>query len=250
MRSLCGVLAATLVAGSVSTTAAHATVVLSDNFDSENGGASALNYTGFANWKAFPSLAGPVNLVHSGDFGTSCMGGVGSCVDMGPTGYLESKQSYALNKGDLVNFSFYVSGDQQGGLGDFLLSWFYFSSPVTMRNIKVVSPYGVYNLGTRTVPFGLGVGNQFETFPSTTPFMLDSFSFRAGNASTFTARIQGGGYGVVWPFPHGPVVDNAQISIAAPAPEPSVWALMLAGLGSVGAALRLSRRCTLTLDAA
>jgi hypothetical protein len=43
---------------------AAATVIFSDNFNGENGGSEALNYTGFANWTVF--LPGSVDLIGNG----------------------------------------------------------------------------------------------------------------------------------------------------------------------------------------
>src|SRR5258708_34829573 len=89
--------------------AAHATTVLSDNVNSEAGGFSSLNSTGFANWTS--TGAGGVDVVRTGDFGLTCQGGSGSCVDLagspGP-GQITSTASYAFHTGQTVTLSFDV----------------------------------------------------------------------------------------------------------------------------------------------
>ncbi|MEO8714272.1 MAG: PEP-CTERM sorting domain-containing protein [Acetobacteraceae bacterium] len=58
-------LAAVLVSTVLAATAARASVVLSDNFDTENGGVGQLNYTNFAN---FTVSTGSVDLIGNGFF--------------------------------------------------------------------------------------------------------------------------------------------------------------------------------------
>src|SRR5690349_11263550 len=81
----------------------QATTVFSDNFDAENGGATALNYTGFTNF----DVEGQVDLVKTGDFGIVCAGGSGSCVDLDGTsgpGRLLTSSSFSFNAGDTIRF--------------------------------------------------------------------------------------------------------------------------------------------------
>jgi len=91
---------------------ASGTVVFSDNFDTENGGKAALNYTGFANWTV--TGGGTVDLIGNGSW--DFLPGHGMYVDLdGSTlnaGLMAHVQS--LNAGSYV-FSFDLAGNQYAG---------------------------------------------------------------------------------------------------------------------------------------
>ena len=59
-----------------------------------------------------------MDLVHSGDFGITCFGGAGSCVDLdgstNASGTLNSV-SFAFSAGQSVTLSWELSGNQRGG---------------------------------------------------------------------------------------------------------------------------------------
>ncbi|NNM77224.1 PEPxxWA-CTERM sorting domain-containing protein [Sphingomonas sp. ID1715] len=217
---------------------AYATTVFSDNFDAENGGATALNYSGFANF----NVNGQVDLVKSGDFGIVCAGGSGSCVDLDGTsgpGTLLTSTSFSFNAGDMVRFTFDISGNQRGGASDPFKAGFSFGDSVTMIN------YGYNFSGTDVIAFanvtttGVTTSTQID---ATDPFSTKSIFFTAGNAGTlrFTLGTDSGDN-------VGPVVDNLRLDVNAAVPEPASWALMIAGFGLAGAALR--RRTLVALAA-
>jgi hypothetical protein len=89
------------------------TILLEDNFDTENGGSSSGNYFGFANWNV---ANGTVDLIATGGWGITCAGGNGMCVDLdGSTdsaGQMESKEVFNLEIGT-YKLSFDLSGNQR-----------------------------------------------------------------------------------------------------------------------------------------
>jgi hypothetical protein len=97
------------------TSASAAQVLLQDNFNAENGGTGVLNYNGFANWNV---VNGAVDLIGNGYFEfISSANGRGLYVDMdGSTnkaGTIESKNTFAFNKGDLIKLTFQLAGNQR-----------------------------------------------------------------------------------------------------------------------------------------
>ena len=112
---------------------ASAGVVFTDNFDGQGtANTSDLNFLGLANFFAPPS-EGSIDLVQSGQFGITCAGGNGKCVDLdGSTnngGTLVSKTLYSFNTGDLIDLTFQISGDQRNAGPDL---WFggFFNLPI------------------------------------------------------------------------------------------------------------------------
>lgn len=96
---------------------AQATVLLSDNFNSENAGAGTLNYAGFANWTVSD---GSVDLCGNGF--CDVLPGNGLYVDMdgstGNAGKLTSVATFTLTPGLTYTLSFDLAGNQRGGTGD------------------------------------------------------------------------------------------------------------------------------------
>ena len=219
-----------LIAASCLSTASQATVVLSDNFDTENGGLTALQYTGFTN---FNVTGTGVDLVRTPDFGITCAGGSGSCVDLSGTpgpGGLESKLSYAFHAGDLVTLTFDVSGNQRNGAGLFDPFGAGFALTGTGRDLTTGDTYGNVDVNPGDF-FDIEEvtdtnGNSFSTY---------SLSFRAvtdGSAQVVFDTTEGGDV--------GPLLDNVSLDISA-APEPETWAMLLIGLFGIGGMLRWSR---------
>lgn len=84
-----------------------ATFSLSDNFNTENGGAAQLSYTNFTNWNVSKA---DVDLIGNGNF--DFFPGNGLYVDLNGAapGGLTSKITYAFNTGDVVNLGFRLAG--------------------------------------------------------------------------------------------------------------------------------------------
>jgi|GEM_PF-692370 len=209
---------------------AHASNVFSDNFDTENGGATALQYTGFANF----NVTGGVDLVKNGDYGVMAFGNTGSAVDLSGTpgpGQLTSIASFNFNAGDQVRLSYELGGDQRGGTEDWYAD-FFFSGATGMLN------YGFNYFGADVIAFpglttttfvGTGTG-----ISSSDPYALRSIFFTAASAGSLTFAIGTTTAGNV-----GPMLDNVSLDIS-PVPEPS--SLALAGLGGLSLVIGAYRR--------
>jgi hypothetical protein len=184
---------------------AQAAVVLSENFDGQNGGASALNYTGFTNF----TVEGQVDLVRSGDFGITCSG---SCVDLdgssGPGALVSGLFSH--NAGDVFTFQFVIGGNQRmvSGSDDVFLSLY----------------NGATNALIETGSISIASGAPFTTFN-------DSWTF--ASAGTFYFKL-----GTTSGDNQGPLVDSILVNNTSAVPEPATWAMMIGGFGLVGASMR------------
>jgi hypothetical protein len=220
---------ATILAASCALLApAHATTVFSDNFNSENGGLTALNYTSFTNFVS--TGAGDVDLVAMPNgFGITC---AGSCVDLdgspGP-GTFTSISSFAFNAGDTVRLFFSLGGNQRGGASDNWFSGFDFGSNTSLTNFGFNYFGGDVNLGPIT---SLGFSSNTSVNPGD-PFSLRSIFFTAAQAGSVKFS-----FGTDSADNIGPLLDNVSLDVSAAVPEPSTWMMLLAGFGLVGAALR------------
>ena len=228
------ILALAVTAASLAVAApASAGTVFTDNFDGENGGASSLQYTGFANF----TVSGGVDLVATPNFGITCAGGSGSCVDLDGTpgpGILTSASSFSFNAGDFIRFSFDVSGSQRSQAADGFFAGFIFSDPnqfisnvgqniTGMDEILIPAIYG----STRII---------MPDIPGTDPFSRRSIFFTANDAGSFMFNI-----GTDSADNLGPLVDNLQLDITSnvgAVPEPATWAMMILGFGLVGGFMR------------
>jgi PEP-CTERM motif len=209
---------------------AQASVVFTDNFNAENGGNTALNYTSFANFAS--SGGGFVDLVKTGDFGIACAGGSGACVDLdgspGP-GQLTSIASFSFNAGDTIRLSYSLSGNQRVGGPDQWYSGFSFGSSTTLNG------YGFNYFGS-----DITVGNFVTTSINTSTatvlgngFTTKSLFFTAGNAGSLKFFIGTNSADNI-----GPILDNVSLDIGAAVPEPATWAMMILGFGVIGMSLR------------
>jgi PEP-CTERM motif len=185
---------------------ARAVTLFADDFNAEPGG-SQLNYSAFANWNV---SNGTVDLIASGGFGISCVGGVGKCVDMdGSTfdaGRLDTKTTFNLAPGNYV-LSFSASGNQRSASADDSMV---FGFDGITDSVTIPDP---------TAPFA--------TF--TLPFTL----LVATSGSIFFEHAGGDNIGII--------LDNVALESRAGVPEPS--ALLLLGIGMAAAgAIGICRR--------
>lgn len=212
---------------------ASAAVVLSDNFDSENGGLSQLNYAGFANF----TVTNAVDLVRSGDFGIACVGGAGSCVDLNGSpgrGNLTT-DPFAFEIGDVVTFSVVVSGNQRNtGINNQFRIGFDFQQLTNALNRTTTVGDSTFSGGADLIGFG---GYAYvPNFDGTEPFTLYALSFTAGSAGTLR-----GEFGVTADGSVGPVADDVTLSIGPPVirtPAPAALALFGLGVAALGVARR------------
>lgn len=216
---------------------AGATVVYSNNFDSENNGNSALNYNGF---NGLTVTDGTVDLVKSGDFGITCAGGSGACVDLdGSTSDagLVSSNSVSFAKGDRVSLSFDFSGNQRDTPpNDGFRTRFLFSGMVSGRFGSNSTTFGLQDYGTFSNPSGVRV--DIYNIPPAFAMTDFTFFFDAYSAGSITFSFQDFGNDNV-----GVVIDNLSLDVSA-IPEAGTWAMMIAGFGLAGAAMRRRRAAT------
>ncbi|SNS18368.1 PEP-CTERM protein-sorting domain-containing protein [Sphingomonas laterariae] len=197
---------------------ANAAIVFSDNFDGEAGGSSTvLNYTGFAQWDVFDGTVDLLNQPNS--YGIACAGGSGSCVDLdgstGDPGTMITKEMFAFKAGDTFTLTFDLSGSQRTGPDGFVYGF------------QFVDPDGL----ALSDAYFLNADEDFGTYAATGDFGFD------GNLKLiFRADPDGPGSDNI-----GLILDNVSLDIS-PVPEPASWAMMIAGFGLVGGAMRNSRR--------
>jgi len=221
---------------------AQSLTVFSESFDSENGGVSAENYTAYSSIQyrfGTPSY----DLVRNGDGGVFCRGASGSCLalnaDLGvPNGELITRNSFAFSSGDIVTLSIYASGDQLGGQRDELGLGFAFSDNLRTRDARVSGGFGnfVVRPGV-SLSAGFGWGDLVDSLQ---PFQLYALSFEAVDSGLVRPLLLAGYIGDAF----GPIIDDFALDIRSPAgvSEPANWALMVAGLGFLGGAIRARRR--------
>jgi hypothetical protein len=191
------------------TPAAAATIA--NDFNSENGGLSALNYAGFAGL----AVTGAVDLVFTPDFGITCAGGTGGCVDLdgspGPGAVSATLPAPGGSGVYAVTLSFDLSGNQRTPSTDD----FYFGIS--------------YNGGPfDTTPFGFIAWNApFQSFGLVIDFVT------AGGFWTAYVGTNSGDNA-------GPILDNFVFTVSDRTDIPAPAGLALFGLCL--AALGLRRR--------
>ncbi len=240
-------------------TSGFAATSFTDTFDTEPNSAtppplSTLNDTSFINWFAPPSQ-GTVDTVVSGEFGITCAGGSGKCVDLdGSTsnaGLLLSKALFTYNVGDIVNLSFQISGNQRGAADDQWFGGFYNENNAFYGNAPTIngssfsgsSPCGAFSGGAFSTRLGTtGTGSNCLT-PSASPWTTYNIGFQASNSGAFRLIF---GDQSVGGDNQGALLDNISLSIAA-VPEPATWAMMILGFGFIGASLRRRKAASVPL---
>jgi len=154
---------------------------------------------------------GTVDSIKSGDFGITCFGGSGGCVDLdGSTsqaGYLLTSGAFNLVAGQTYRLSAEVSGNQRGAVADNLELGFFNSSDLV--------------LASKTIK-GIASGS---------PFTLYSVLFTPTANVTATIFFDD----VLGNNNQGPILDNVRLA-AVPLPA-AAW-LMLSGLVALGAIAR------------
>jgi PEP-CTERM motif len=206
---------------------AHAGPVLIDNFDTENGGNTALNYAGFANFTS--SGAGNVDIVKSGDYGIVCSG---ICIDLdgspGP-GALTSN-SFSFGAGDTVRLFFDIGGNQRNGDNDAFGAGFSFAGSANLSNYGFNYFGSDTNLGAYTGISGISTGSSVL---GSAGFSQRSIFFTALNAGSFTFNFSSPSNDNI-----GPLLDNVRLDVSSAVPEPSTWMMMILGFGLAGFAMR------------
>jgi len=157
------------------------------------------------------TVFGTVDSIKSGDYGITCFGGSGGCVDLdGSThlaGALITSGTFNLAAGQTYRLSGEISGNQRGAVDNSLIFGFAdtFNVPLAAQTI-------------------LGIA-------SSSPFTLYSVLFTPTTAMTAEVFF----YDIFGTNNEGPILDNVSVT-AVPLP-PAAW-LMLSGLAALGAVAR------------
>jgi hypothetical protein len=204
-----------------------ASVIFSQNFDSLPQGIPAASVPGF-------SIIGTVDVVTNGNFGITCVGNSGACLDIDGTPGPGALTSNSINflAGRATTISFDLSGNQRDQLNDNFRFDARFASPTTVTGLACTS--GFVSCGTFATPTNLGP--YFETIAGTRGWVNYSLTFTPTTAGSLTLGFSTNSADNI-----GPLLDNVLVTQAS-VPEPQSWAMLIAGFGLVGAARRSRRR--------
>jgi Protein of unknown function (DUF642) len=176
---------------------AYAAPIFSDNFEGNTTGLNKIP-TG---WSI--SNGGTVDIVGTGQFGITCAGGAGNCIDLdgssGKSGNLSSP-NVTLQQNQVYTVSFDLSGNQR---------------------IAAQTDLVTVSLGGSSFALSI-LGNA--------AFGTHTFSFTPATTGTFNLSFLDNSSNNV-----GAILDNVSIS---PVPLPAAYALFVAGLGLFGAVAR------------
>lgn len=233
-------LAAALLAGTAALAPMPALaqkVLLANDFDSENGGQTALNYAlpGF-----FMPIGGTsVDLVRSGDYGIACAGGSGSCLDLDGTtnsaGLLLSNDVWNFKAGDVFTLTYSFSGSQRSVSPS---DGFFVGFDLDDRHVfdyEFITSNGRNESGTL---FEAGFGQYKPNTPFDFAFTDVTLRFRPRDSGFFGIRIDGysGDPADRDDDNNGIIFDNLRLTQAVP--EPASWGMMILGFGAMGLAMR------------
>ena len=198
---ICGVLVFGVVAQS------HATIIFSDNFNTENGGIGQLNYNAFANWSA---SNGTVDLIGSPGF-FDFFPGNGLYVDLdGSTFQAGTFTSIGIpvTPGNYM-LSFLLAGSQRG------------------------------DVNTVQVNVSGGLASSSYTLASNVPLTLETMSFTVLAPTTITLSFQNEGIS----NNIGLVLDNVSLNrVSTPVPD-SGSTIVFLGIAIIGLGL-IARKFT------
>jgi hypothetical protein len=215
-----------LLAAAGSANAAVRTL-FADDFESDTPGS---RITGaLSNW----TVQGSVDVIGMpNELGITCAGNCASLAAVGRTGLIRTG-SIAFAAGQAVRTEFDLSGDQRPlflGTDEYGIL-FRFSPAIDIESGSAFFPgFRLPNLGSGTnVPaFSRRVEVRRDT-----GFSRYFFEFTPVQAGSMVVQFQG--FGSVG---YGPLLDNV---VVTQVPEPATWAMLIAGFGLVGTAMRRRR---------
>lgn len=231
-----------LAAAAAFATGTHAGVLYADDFDTDNGGVTALNYTGLP---GVTVADGTLDLVHTGDgYGIACVGGAGGCLDLdGSTNRASTFYTdgdFAFSAGQKIVLTYAISGSQRAGYGtDGYALGLVFEQATSGSFVFATSTEGVKDHGSFIDQPALVVGNSGVPFDK--PFTDVTLTFRPTTDGLL--YLYGSGYsgapGDSDDDNVGLILDDVRLTAAVP--EPASWALLVAGFGLTGALVRRRR---------
>jgi choice-of-anchor C domain-containing protein len=184
--------------------AAHASNLVADGtFDSPSGGGSFTTYFAGQSFGPWTVTSGSVDLI--GGYWQAPAGGGSVDVDGDAPGAFS--QTLATGTG-AYTLTFDMSGNPDGG--------------PTTKTLQVT-----VGSATQTFTYDIGANSHGDMM-----YAPESLTFDASGPTTLTFTSLDVG------TPYGPVVGNVSVSAV---PEPTSWALMLLGVGAMGAAVRTRR---------
>lgn len=202
---------------------AQGAVLFSQDFDSLPQGIPAASVPGF-------TIGGTVDVVTNGNFGITCAGNTGACVDIdgtpGPGSLLSDP--IAFSAGTLLTVTFDLSGNQRGGENDEFEFSGFFGAPTSITGFSCTA--GFTDCGSGDFAGLTSLGTYSEVIAPGRPFVSYAFSFTPVTSGTFQLSFASPSADNI-----GPILDNVVVSQV---PEPASWALLIAGFAMVGAAAR------------
>jgi hypothetical protein len=204
-----------------------ATVLFSQNFDALPEGIPAASVPGF-------TITGTVDVVTNGNFGITCVGNTGACLDIDGTPGPGALTTVAINylAGRQVTLSFDLSGNQRNADRDDHEFTVDFGQPTDINGFACLSGFVPLNCTPGDYVGLTGLGTNVETIPGGRPWVTYSLVFTPTAAGSLTMRFASPSADNI-----GPLIDNVLATQAA-VPEPASWAMLIAGFGLVGAAQR------------
>jgi PEP-CTERM motif len=143
------------------------------------------------------------------------------------------KSGFNLVAGRSYTLSFVAGGAQRGSASDSLYVQLLSS---TSGDLSILSSTGLFSFVGGSI---VGLNEAFAAgrpVTGSTPFTLSSFTLLANNNTSFGFKIGTNSGDNI-----GPLLDEVSLTRNA-VPEPSSWAMLIAGFGLVGAARRNRRR--------
>lgn len=217
-----------LAALSICSVANAGTVLFSEDFDSIT--SNTLNITGSV--ASMDVFGGVDAVVPVNPFGIA--GLTSTVIDLdgtpGPGGV--GKGGFDLVAGRSYTLSFVVGGAQRGSQGDNLIVALLSDISGDLDLVSGTGLFDTLDTGLLSADFAV-----LTFLAGNTPFAESSLTLRAVNNTSFAFRIATNSSDKI-----GPLLDSVKLTeTMGVIPEPATWAMLIAGFGMVGTAMRRRR---------